>query len=183
MRPAWQPCAPFRDSKVLRIGAETFKRLLEHSPAANVTILQTVSQRLRQNEALLRQNEKMAALGTLAAGLAHELNNPSAAVSRSASQLRSALAEWNTAMGEIQQLSLTGEQSHTLDEFKKGMEARQSAHAALDPLTQSDRESGYRGGWTNAMWQMHGAWHRPWYQAVGNSARSQSWGRNSAALP
>src|SRR5512143_2607660 len=81
-----------REGRVLRISGETFKMLLAHSSSASMAVLQTVSRRLRQNEALLRQNEKMAALGTLAAGLAHELNNPAAAVRRSADQMKSALA-------------------------------------------------------------------------------------------
>ena len=55
-------------------------------------MLRTVTARLRNTEVMLRQSEKMAALGTLSAGLAHELNNPAAAVSRSAAQLRESLA-------------------------------------------------------------------------------------------
>lgn len=130
-----------RESKVLKIGGEAFKLLLAQSPSANLSILQTVSQRLRQNEALLRQNEKMAALGTLAAGLAHELNNPAAAVRRSSNQLIPALAEWNTVMSELQHLSLTGEQIATIDHLKTQIESPRSAVSVPDPLTQSDHES------------------------------------------
>ena len=45
-----------------------------------MAMLRTVTARLRNTEVMLRQSEKMAALGTLSAGLAHELNNPAAAV-------------------------------------------------------------------------------------------------------
>jgi signal transduction histidine kinase len=47
--------------------------------------------RLRSTESLLRQREKLAALGTLSAGLAHELNNPAAAIRRSAGALADAI--------------------------------------------------------------------------------------------
>ncbi len=128
-------------SQVLKISGETFKQLLTQSPSASLSILQTVSQRLRQNEALLRQNEKMAALGTLAAGLAHELNNPAAAVRRSADQLRSALPSWLAAMTELNRLTLSPEQLRTLDDLKARIERPRSSEITLDPLAQSDLET------------------------------------------
>ncbi len=130
-----------QDGHVLRISGETFKELLAHSPSASMAILQTVSRRLRQNEALLRQNEKMAALGTLAAGLAHELNNPAAAVRRSAGQVKPALAAWASAMAELNTAPLDEQQAKQLAELRTQAEAAASRPSSLDALTQGDREA------------------------------------------
>ena len=129
-----------RDGSVLRISGETFKLLLAHSPSASMAILQTISRRLRQNEGMLRQNEKMAALGTLAAGLAHELNNPAAAVRRSAGQLRSAIATWTAAIAALRRFPLDEQQARRLEELQARIEAGSASVSRSDPLTESDRE-------------------------------------------
>jgi len=67
------------DSETLCISQEAFENLLSTSPSATMAVLHWVMARLSQNESLLHQQEKMAALGTMSAGLAHELNNPAAA--------------------------------------------------------------------------------------------------------
>lgn len=78
-------------AKVRRIGADALDRMLAHPPSARA-LLQATTRRLAREEALLRQRERMAALGTLAAGLLHEVNNPAAAVARSAARLRALLS-------------------------------------------------------------------------------------------
>ncbi len=85
------------ESKTLCISQEAFEKLLSTSPSATLAVLRWVMARLSQNESLLHQQEKMAALGTMSAGLAHELNNPAAAAQRSASLLRGAPAKWLAA--------------------------------------------------------------------------------------
>jgi signal transduction histidine kinase len=130
-----------RASHVLKIPGEAFQHLLAHSPSAALAILRTVSLRLRQNEGLLRQSEKMAALGTLSAGLAHELNNPAAAVRRSARQLRTALTDWTRWTADLARSGPTDEQLQMLDMLRARIESAQSSTAAADPMGQSDRES------------------------------------------
>ena len=130
-----------RNSRVLKIRGDTFQQMLAHSSSAALSILQTVSKRLRQNEALLRQNEKMAALGTLAAGLAHELNNPASAVRRSADQLHSALSEWSKSASKLEQLKLDKYQMQIINKVRLEIETRPSSTSSFDPLALSDAEA------------------------------------------
>jgi signal transduction histidine kinase len=83
------------DSEVLRIPYLAVRDLLSGGPDAALGIISTVITRLRQMEATLRQREKLAGLGTLAAGLAHELNNPAAAIRRSVEALDQAIEARN----------------------------------------------------------------------------------------
>lgn len=89
------------DAEALRIPQEAFEKLLSTSSSAALTILHWVMERLNQNESLLHQHEKMAALGTLSAGLAHELNNPAAAAQRSAAELDKTLKSWQALAHRI----------------------------------------------------------------------------------
>jgi signal transduction histidine kinase len=75
------------DSTVVAIDGDAFKELVEESTAAARSLLETMFVRWRETDAALRESEKLAQLGSLSAGVAHELNNPAAAIGRAASQL------------------------------------------------------------------------------------------------
>jgi signal transduction histidine kinase len=130
-----------RDSHLLMIKQDAFRELLSKSPSATLAILHTVTSRLRNTEVMLRQSEKMASLGTLSAGLAHELNNPAAAARRSADQLREALAEWQRLNAEVAVLALPPERMKQVNALCDDISRRCASPIQLDPLTRSDRES------------------------------------------
>lgn len=69
---------------LLAIKKTTFDELLDQSSSFAKAMFDIVVARMRSTEGLLRQSERMAQLGTLTAGVAHELNNPAAAVKRGA---------------------------------------------------------------------------------------------------
>jgi signal transduction histidine kinase len=77
-------------ASVRRIGADSLEHMLSHPRVARA-LLAAITRRLDREELLLRQHERMAALGSLSAGLLHELNNPAAAVQRGAARLRELL--------------------------------------------------------------------------------------------
>jgi signal transduction histidine kinase len=80
-------------ARLLRVEGDTMTELLTE-PRVAVILLGTVTRRLEEQELQLRQHDRMATLGTLTAGLLHELNNPAAAVARSVEQLAAALTSW-----------------------------------------------------------------------------------------
>ncbi len=130
-----------QESRLLNINKQAFKQVLAASPSAALALLSTFNTRLRGTEAMLRQSEKMASLGTLAAGLAHELNNPAAAIQRSSGQLRDALAEWQALMGQLDALRLDPRQHAAVHALRDEIVKRVAAAVKLDPLTRSDQES------------------------------------------
>ena len=80
-----------REAEVLRIPVEALRELLATGPDVALSVVRTAVARLRAMESTLREREKLAALGTLSAGLAHELNNPAAAALRSVAALEEAV--------------------------------------------------------------------------------------------
>ncbi|HET7684813.1 MAG TPA: cyclic nucleotide-binding domain-containing protein, partial [Candidatus Limnocylindria bacterium] len=87
--------------EALRIPGPAMLELLATRPEASLAIVRTTLARLRSTEALLAQRERLASLGTLAAGLAHELNNPAAAIRRSVAGLEAELAARTAAAAEL----------------------------------------------------------------------------------
>jgi signal transduction histidine kinase len=115
-----------RPSELMEVSPESFRKVLESSPSTAMTVLRTVAQRLRSTEASLVQSDKLASLGTLAAGLAHELNNPAAAIQRSAQHLRAAFAAWRRRAAELQALELDAGQKARLAELERAIAAGES---------------------------------------------------------
>lgn len=130
-----------KPTRLLKISRESFLQLLQSSPSATLAIIHTITSRLRTTESMVRQNEKMAALGTLSAGLAHELNNPAAAARRSADQLRETIAEWLRLASARDELHLNDTQLHAIGDLRDEIFRRVAAPAQLDAITRSDRES------------------------------------------
>ncbi len=91
---AWDPHGAYlatgraaTDGSVLRVPAEELRKLWVDRFPLGLSLIEGVSRSARTYESMARQRESLAALGTLAAGLAHELNNPAAAATRAVDAL------------------------------------------------------------------------------------------------
>lgn len=113
-----------------RIGADALDHLVSHPRTARA-LLVAVSDRLDRDELLLRQHERLASLGQMAAGLLHQINNPAAAVQRGVARLRQLLSHEEGAPSTLQHL--TGTAPVPADALDR-LDAEQAVIAALDAV-------------------------------------------------
>jgi signal transduction histidine kinase len=116
---------------LIRIPANAFEELIQDSRVVR-RMFRTVTSRLRGIEDTLRHEERMAALGRMAAQLMHELNNPAAAVGRSMARAE----EVYVALGDATIL-LSG-----IDQLLNRPIPTTAKPDSIDPLTRSDLEDG-----------------------------------------
>jgi signal transduction histidine kinase len=101
-------------ARLLLLDTDAFADLLTDRDAA-MSLLGMVTRRLGELELELRRHDRMALLGTLAAGLLHELNNPAAAVTRSVDRLAEMTVAWQDLDADLEDRALLGALGGLLD--------------------------------------------------------------------
>mgnify|MGYP005845931189 CR=1 FL=1 len=130
-----------KGSFLLSISHAELEELINSSPSAARSLLFTITSRLRSTEMMLRQSEKMAQLGTLTAGIAHELNNPAAAAQRGSTQLAEAMNALQKEQVELIRMDISPEVWTRLISEIEEIRKRAVNLPDIDPLERSDRQN------------------------------------------
>jgi signal transduction histidine kinase len=131
---------PSERSRIATIDPPAFRRLLCATPLAFDRVIRVFAPVISRMEGAEHQREKLAALGRMSAGLAHELNNPVAAAKRTAASLADALEALGGVIGEFVASGVERTEAAALVELQRDALARAQAAAARDALDASDAE-------------------------------------------
>jgi signal transduction histidine kinase len=144
------------DSFILRFPAAQFPELVQRMPELTQRLVGLMSDRIRETTRFEQQRDRLAALGKLSAGLAHELNNPASAAKRATSQLRAILKRVRDASLELGRRDLTPTQKAEIEKLEASLV--QTDAPPLEALAASDLEdqldSLLRSHGQNDLWQL-----------------------------
>jgi signal transduction histidine kinase len=115
-----------------------FSELIQRMPELTTRLVAMMSERIREGTRIEQLRDRLASLGKLSAGLAHELNNPASAARRAADQMRFMLAKLRSANSELWRLPVDESDKARIEEVEALL--LQSGPAMLDGLALSDLE-------------------------------------------
>jgi signal transduction histidine kinase len=120
--------------------AADFRRLAFTHESVHRRVMQRVAPVMSRITAVEQNRERLAALGTMAAGLAHELNNPAAAARRAAAQMAEALEVLSTTIERFVESGIERDEAEKLLTLQREAMTRAAAQTALSSLDAADAE-------------------------------------------
>jgi signal transduction histidine kinase len=144
------------DARALRFSSSLFPELVQKMPELTQRLVGLMSDRIRETTRMEQQRDRLASLGKLSAGLAHELNNPASAAKRASSQMREAVKRIKDASHELGRRDLTPAEKAEIEKLEVSFAQRDDPPP--DVLTISDLEeqidSLLRSHGQNDLWQL-----------------------------
>jgi signal transduction histidine kinase len=144
------------DSRALRFPSSLFPELIQKMPELTKRLVGLMSDRIRETTRIEQQRDRLASLGKLSAGLAHELNNPASAAKRASSQLRDILRRIKDASHDLGRRALTTDQESAIEKLETSLIHHDEP--PRDALTIADLEdqidSLLRSHGQNDLWQL-----------------------------
>ena len=144
------------DCRILRFPESKYHDLVQRMPELTQRLVGMMTDRVRETTRREQQRDRLAALGKLSAGLAHELNNPASAAKRAASQLRDILKRIKDASHDLGSRELTPTQKAEIDKLEASL--AQQNEPPPDTLAMSELEdqldSLLRSHGQNDLWQL-----------------------------
>ena len=128
------------DCRLALIEPDEFRRLAFSQPAIHRRVMQQVAPVMSRVTSREQSRERLTSLGTMAAGLAHELNNPAAAARRAAAQMTEALEVISSSLARFVEAGIEREQAQGLVVLQQQAVSHAAACTALDALDASDAE-------------------------------------------
>ena len=143
-------------SRILRFPASLFPELVQRMPELASRLVAVMSDRIRETTRIEQQRDRLAALGKLSAGLAHELNNPASAAKRAASQLRASLKQITNASHELGARDLSPAQKAEIEKLENSLiQKNEPPPDVLTISTLEDQlEAVLRSHGQNDLWQL-----------------------------
>jgi signal transduction histidine kinase len=144
------------ECRILRFPESKFHDLVQKMPELTQRLVGMMTDRVRETTRREQQRDRLAALGKLSAGLAHELNNPASAAKRAASQLRDILKRIKDASHDLGSRELTPTQKAEIEKLEASL--TQQNEPPPDTLAMSELEdqldSLLRSHGQNDLWQL-----------------------------
>jgi signal transduction histidine kinase len=144
------------DSRILRFPSALFPQLIQKMPDLTQRLVSLMSDRIREATRVEQQRDRLAGLGKLSAGLAHELNNPASAARRATSQLRTTLKRIKDASHALGARDLTAAQKAEIEKLEASLV--QQDGAPPDTLTisilEEEIDSWLRSHGQDDLWQL-----------------------------